>query len=72
MPLAVLPLSRKFYNELGIFEVAGLPPEIVAGIITLILLIKNAISYYSGEYVKNKLSMNDRLKEIYVCMGIGI
>jgi hypothetical protein len=63
---------RKFYNEPGIFEVAGLSPEIAAGILTLILLIKNAISYYSGEYVNNKLSMDDRLKEIYECMGIGI
>lgn len=63
---------RKFYNESGIFDVPGLSSEITAGILTLILSIKNAISYYSGEYVNHKLSMNDRIKEIYECIGIEI
>lgn len=63
---------RKFYNDSEIFELPGLLPEIAAGILTLIVLIKNAISYYSGKYMNNTLSMNDRLKEIYICMGIRI
>lgn len=63
---------RRFYNNSEIFKLPSVLPEIAAGILTLIVLIKNAISYYSGEYVNNTLSMDDRLKEIYVCMGIRI
>lgn len=63
---------RRFYNNSEVFKLPSVLPEIVAGILTLIVLIKNAISYYSGEYVNNTLSMDNRLKEIYVCMGIRI
>lgn len=63
---------RKLYNDREVFTVPGKPSEVIAGILTLILLIKNAISFYSGEYAHNKLDMNDRIEEIYIGMGIKI
>lgn len=60
---------RKYYSMKNVFSLSSLPREIVTGVLIMILLVKNAISYHSGDYVNNTLSMEKRLEEILICTG---
>lgn len=55
---------RKFYQH-NHLPAAGVDPERACAIMTMILIIKNAISYYSGSYHSNSISMEDRLLEAW-------
>lgn len=48
---------------------AHMPRECAVSILTMIVVVKCAISFYSGSYQRNSLSMEDRLREIWETYG---
>ena len=59
-----------FFNHRKYYHMESIPglgknPELEKATVTLILIIKNAISLYSGSYRKNSLGMEDRLLEMW-------
>ena len=59
---------RKFYSS-DVFRVDGLTARQARAIVTLILVIKSAISFYSGTYLNNSLTLEERLLEIWSFWG---
>ena len=55
---------RKYYQMKDLLDV-GERPEIEKATATLILIIKEAISLYSGSYRNNSLGLEDRLLEMW-------
>lgn len=55
---------RKYYSP-AVFQVDGLTSLQARSIITMILVIKSAISFYNGSYRNNAMGLEDRLLEIW-------
>ena len=54
---------RKYYCE-SVFTMVNSDTDLIKGILMIILVIKSAISYYSGSYLRNSLTTEQRMEEI--------
>lgn len=55
---------RKYYSRQA-FAVKDLSSRQSRAIVTMILILKSAISFYNGDYRSHRMSMEDRLLEIW-------
>ena len=54
---------RKYYDK-SIFAMVNSDTDLIKGILMMILVIKSAISYYSGSYMQNSLTIEQRMEEM--------
>lgn len=55
---------RKFYDQ-RVFSLMGTESNRSRAIVTMIIIVKCAISFYSGSYQQNSLTMENRLCEVW-------
>ena len=56
--------NRKYYSK-EIFLKSGLPSEMIEAVLTMILIVKSAISFYSESYKTNSMTTQERIEKIF-------